>query len=79
MIPVRAEEDILQDVPGMPGLSRVLYRKGEFIREDDAEVLGLTQRKAAVAPPQDKAKRGPREQSKQRASRDKALTKKEED
>lgn len=78
MIPVRAEEDILQDVPGMPGLSRVLYRKGDFVREEDAEALGL-KKKAVAAPPKDKAKRGPREPAKGRASRDKALTKKEED
>lgn len=79
MSSVKATEDIY--VPagnGLPGSMMLLYKTGDVIRQEDLEMLGLTPTpaRAAVAPPQDKAKRGPRESGK--ASRDKALTAKEE-
>lgn len=79
MSQVRAPEDIL--VPtGMPGTSIKLYNKGDIVTEEDAIALGLAQpqvaAQAAIEPPKDKAKRGPREAGK--ATRDKALSQKEE-
>ena len=80
MTRIRAEEDILVEKPGQLGAYTILYRKGDYVREEDLERLGLSQKpqaKARVAPPEDKAKRGPREGGKTRkrsaASRDKAL------
>jgi hypothetical protein len=77
---IRAEEDILRPKPGQIGAYEVLYRKGDYIREEDAEALGIKPKaKAAAAPPEDKAKRGPRDAPKRtRASRDKALNGQEE-
>jgi hypothetical protein len=79
-VPIKAPTDIYQDVPGLPGTRRLLYKAGDYVREADAEVLGLTS-KAKASPPADKAKRGPREPSKRktRASRDKALTEPKEE
>ena len=79
MTRVRAEEDILMPKPGQIGAYEVLYHKGDFIREEDMEALGLNKGKQAKPAEQaeDKAKRGPREAPKKRtarASRDKALS-----
>lgn len=76
---VRATEDIY--VPsgnGLPGSMMLLYKTGDVIREEDLDMLGLTTApsRAALAVPQDKARRGPREIGK--ASRDKELTAKED-
>lgn len=69
---VIAKDDIKVSVPGMPGTYQFLYRKGDIVRDEDVEALGLSQPTKPV--PQDKAKRGPREAPKGPASRDKALT-----
>jgi hypothetical protein len=81
---VKAPTDIYKDNPGLPGSRILLYKAGDYIREGDVEALGLVPQSARSASPvqavQDKAKRGPREAPKKaRASRDKALTKKEEE
>lgn len=73
---VQAQEDIYIDKPGQIGARTLLYKAGDYVREEDLEALGLgdTQAKPAAEPPEDKAKRGPREGAKKRASRDKALS-----
>ncbi|HET9666960.1 MAG TPA: hypothetical protein VFP09_09400, partial [Desertimonas sp.] len=80
MTRVRAEEDILRAKPGQVGAYEVLYHKGDYVREEDLEALGLGGKaaKPKAAPAEDKAKRGPREAPK-RASRDKALSEPKED
>jgi len=71
--------------PGQIGAYEVLYRKGDFIREQDVKALGLDKpkTKAIETPPADKAKRGPRDAPKRSragaASRDKALSEKSDD
>lgn len=73
MTRIRAEEDIFRDKPGQLGARTLLYRKGDYIREADAEMLGLaSSSKPAPDVPSDKARRGPRDAPK-KASRDKAL------
>lgn len=75
---ITATEDIYIDNPDAPWPSArvLLYRKGDYVREDDAVFLGLVDR--PVVPPADKAKRGPREVPAGRASRDRALNVKED-
>jgi hypothetical protein len=80
MTRIRAEEDILIPKPGLPGAFTIAYHKGDFIREEDMEALGLGAAAPQAAPTQDKAERGPREPKKRtRASRDKALSKPKEE
>jgi len=68
---LRAQEDIKRPIPNTIGSYELLYRKGDYIRAEDAEMLGLAQPQTLV---KDKAKRGPRELPKGPASRDKALS-----
>jgi hypothetical protein len=76
MTRVQATEDILIAKPGQVGAYELLYKAGDYIREEDLEALGLSQERAKIQPQaEDKAARGPREAPKQvRASRDKALS-----
>lgn len=75
---VRAKEPIYRDKPGQPGARELVYNTGDYVREADARALGLVpdEPPREVVVPSDKAARGPRE--KRSASRDKALSQKEE-
>jgi len=71
---VIAKEDIKRPIPNTVGSFEYLYRKGDVIRDEDMESLGLVPPPRSVPPVQDKARRGPREVRKGPASRDQALT-----